>query len=354
MTLPKILVTGATGKTGGAVVAELCATGHPVRAMVRIIDERSRRLEAMGAEVAVADMYDPDQLLDAMRGTQRAYFLPVFEHHMMHSAAAFMVAAREARLEQIVQMSQWLSSATHPASLTRQVWLADQIMPMIPNTSHTLISPGMFADNFLRVLDFAVLLGLYPVLSGHGKAAPVSNEDMAKVSAAVLTGDPALHDAKRYRPTGPRALCGSQMAGIIRKVVRHPVIPVRMPFFMFLKVARMQRVNPFELSCYRYYMEEMKRGTFALDGGVNDVVRELTGAPAETFETTVRRYAAMPFARPTLSNRLKAFINFGLTPFYPGYDLDRWDRRVGLSIAGNPKFAIDDPLWREQHAAGPA
>ena len=35
MILPKILVTGATGKTGGAVVTQLLAKGWPVRAIAR-------------------------------------------------------------------------------------------------------------------------------------------------------------------------------------------------------------------------------------------------------------------------------------------------------------------------------
>ena len=45
MTHPKILVTGATGKTGGAVIAELLGKGFPVRAVVRRRDARSAALE---------------------------------------------------------------------------------------------------------------------------------------------------------------------------------------------------------------------------------------------------------------------------------------------------------------------
>ena len=46
---PKILVTGATGKTGGAVVTQLLAEGYPVRAAVRVRDARTiaRRLAAL-------------------------------------------------------------------------------------------------------------------------------------------------------------------------------------------------------------------------------------------------------------------------------------------------------------------
>jgi hypothetical protein len=45
---------------------------------------------------------------------------------------------------------------------------------------------------------------------------------------------------------------------------------------------------------------------FEFEGGVTDVVEALTGLPAESFETTARRYAALPFARPTLGNRLSS------------------------------------------------
>ena len=63
MKLPKILVTGATGKTGAAVVAQLCEQEYPVRAIVRSRDARSKRFDRLGAETIVADLFDPGQLL---------------------------------------------------------------------------------------------------------------------------------------------------------------------------------------------------------------------------------------------------------------------------------------------------
>lgn len=349
MAQPKILVTGATGKTGGAVVAELLKKDVPVRAIVRARDQRSDALDQLGVETVVADMFDSDQLLDAMRGTQRAYLLPVFDRYMIHSAVAFAVAAREARLEQIVQMGQWLSNPNHPALMTRHTWLVDQLIEGFPGAAHTIVNPGMFADNFLRVMDFASLLHVLPILSGAGRAAPVANEDMAKVIAAILTDDPQLHHGATYRPTGPELLSGKQMARIISNVVGHRVLPVDIPFFMFAKVARMQGVDPFQISCYRDYMEEMRRGTFELGGGVNDIVRMLSGVPAESFETTARRYAAMPFARQTVGNRLSAVAKFAVTPFYPGYNVDRWNRRMGLPLPSNPTYSNEEDRWLEAH-----
>jgi len=73
MTQPTILVTGATGNTGRAVVSELLHKGVPVRAMVRTRDSRSTALEARGAEVVVADLFDPNQLVAAGRNVPISY-----------------------------------------------------------------------------------------------------------------------------------------------------------------------------------------------------------------------------------------------------------------------------------------
>ena len=164
-----ILVTGATGKTGAALVDELLARDLPVRAVVHRQDARSHALERKGVETVVADMFDPDQMLAAMRGTQRAYYLPFFHTHLIQSAAVFAIAAREAKLEAIVQMSQWLAHRAHPAIVTRQTWLMDRLFAQIPGIAHVVIAPGMFADNFLRVMDFASLLGFFPILPAKAR-----------------------------------------------------------------------------------------------------------------------------------------------------------------------------------------
>jgi hypothetical protein len=112
----------------------------------------------------------------------------------------------------------------------------------------------------------------------------------------------------------------------------------------------MQDVDPFLLSGLRYYLQDHRRGAFEFAGGTNDVVREVTGSPAEDFETTARRYAALPFARPTFANRLRAFVNFLRVPFHPGYDLDRNDRAQNHPVPPEPRLSIDDERWRIEHA----
>jgi len=95
-------------------VTELLKAGYPVRAMVHREGSRSARLQAQGAEIAVADMSDVERAADALKDVQRAYFCPPFDPYMIQGAVAFAVAAREARLEHIVGLTQWLASPSHP------------------------------------------------------------------------------------------------------------------------------------------------------------------------------------------------------------------------------------------------
>ncbi len=350
MTKPKILVTGATGKTGATLVAELRKHEWPVRAMVSREDGRSASLQKLGAEIVVADMYDPEQLFAAAKGTQRAYYLPLMRPYMIQAAAAFAIAAREAKLESILQMSQWTSSASHPTVMTRQTWLVDRVFAMIPGVAHIIFNPGMFADNFLRVVDFAALLGIFPTLMGNSRCAPISNEDMARSAGALLMDDPAKHAGKSYRPTGTELLAGKDMAKIIAKVVGHGVIPVNLPTWMFRKVARLQKIDPFQIYVLLKYVEDNKQGAFSYEGGVTRVMQELTGRPAESFETTARRYAALPSARQTFANRFKAFLNFNITPFYPGHNIDAYERKLELPFPSKPLQCMEDEGWKKSHA----
>jgi hypothetical protein len=140
------------------------------------------------------------------------------------------------------------------------------------------------------------------------------------------------------------------MAEIVAKVVGHRVRAVDVPFWLFSKMARWrQGVDPFLLSAVRLYAEDMKNGTFVFEGGVTDTVEALTGTPAESFETTARRYAALPFAQPSLGNRLKALVGFAVAPLLPGYDLKRLERQWGFPEAQKPTFSFADETWRDEH-----
>ncbi|MBV8968735.1 MAG: NmrA family NAD(P)-binding protein [Verrucomicrobia bacterium] len=349
MIKPKILVTGATGRTGGAVVTELLAKDWPVRAAVRVRDARSDQLQRRGAEVVVADIFDPAQLMDAMRGVQRAYYCPPYHPFVIQSAAAFAAAARETGLEQIVGLSQWLAGPNHPALMSRQLWLIDRMFAALPSIAHTVLNPGFFADSpYMEMMPFAAHLGAFPLpVAGESLNAPPSAADIARVAAAAFL-DPGRHAGKSYRPTGPELLTVTEMAAVIGRVVGHKVRHVRIPLRIFYKAVKAQGLEPILLSGLSHYFLDHDRGAFAV-GAPNDTVREVTGKNAEDFETIARRYAALPESRQSLGARLAAFARFMAAPMLPGFNPATYDRTQEQPVPPTPHLALDDAGWVASH-----
>src|ERR1700739_1249683 len=279
MIKPRIVVTGATGKTGSVVVAELRKAGYPVRAIVHREDGRSAQLKRQGAEIAVADMSDVERVADALKDVQRAYYCPPFDPYMIQGAVAFAVAAKEARLEHIVGLTQWLASPSHPSLMTRQSWLVDRLFSMTPGVAHTIVNPGFFADAYLLLTGFAAQLGLFPWIFGDSRNAPPSNEDIARVAVAAVM-DPARHAGKTYRPTGPELLGAGDMAKAIGRAVGRSVRFVPTPAWLFMKGARMSGYPIDLFSGIRYYIQDHERGAFELGAPTTDVL-DWTGPPPE-------------------------------------------------------------------------
>src|SRR5215831_1150874 len=348
MIKPRILVTGATGKTGSVVVSELLKTGYPVRALVHREDGRSAGLRALGAEMAVADMRDVERVADALKDVQRAYYGPPFDPYMIQGAVAFTVAAKEAQLEHIVGMTQWLASPSHPSLMTRQHWLVDRLFSMTPGASHKIVRPGIFADAYLATIGLAAHLGVFPWFGGNSRNAPPSNEDIARVAVAALT-DPARHGGKSYRPTGPELLSAEDMAKAIGQAVGRSVRFVPTPTWLFMKSARMGGMPIDLLSNIRYYVDDHSLGAFELGAPTADVL-DVTGRPAEDFETIARRYAALPPNRQTFGNWVREIAGFLLAPLVPGFNLDRYDRELRRPFPSHPQFAPDSKVWRREHA----
>jgi uncharacterized protein YbjT (DUF2867 family) len=347
MIKPRIIVTGATGKTGSVVVAELLKASYPVRALVHQEDGRSARLKAEGAEIAVADLSDVERVADALKDVQRAYFCPPYDPYMIQGAVAFAIAAKEARLEHIVGLTQWLASPSHPSLMTRQHWLVDRLFSMMPGVAHTVVNPGFFADDYLATIGSAMHLGIFPWIFGDSRNAPPSNEDIARVAVAALM-DPLRHAGKSYRPTGPELLGAEDMAKAIGRAVGRSVRVVPTPTWLFMKAARTSGYPIDVFSGVRYYIDDHKRGTFELGAPTTDVL-DVTGRPAEDFETIARRYAALPRNQRTFSNWLREFTQFMIAPLSPGFNLDRYDRELRRPFPSQPQFAPESKVWRREH-----
>jgi len=348
MRKPRILVTGATGKTGSVVVTELLKAGYPVRAMVHRDDSRSARLKSQGAEIAVATMTDFERVAQALKDVQRAYYCPPFDPYMVQGALAFAVAANESRLEHIVGLTQWLASPSHPSLMTRQHWLVDRLFSMTPRIAHTIVRPGFFADNYLTVTGIAAHLGLFPWIYGDSRNAPPSAGDIARVAVAALV-NPERHAGKAYRPTGPQLLGAQDMADAIGRAVGRSVKVAPTPVSMFMKAMRADGLSTDLIGGIRYYIDDHKRGAFELGAPTTDVL-DVTGQPAEDFETIARRYASLPKNRRTPGSSLRELAGFLTTSLSRGVDLDHYDRELRRPFPSQPQFATESKVWRREHA----
>jgi NAD(P)H dehydrogenase (quinone) len=112
----------------------------------------------------------------------------------------------------------------------------------------------------------------------------------------------------------------------------------------------MGNAGAFLVSNLRYYVEDHKQGAFALSAPTNDVM-EVTGRPAEDFETTARRYAARPEAERTFGNWLRTFVGFMRNPVSPGYNLERLDRELRFPMPPVPRLAMANERWKAEHGA---
>jgi NAD(P)H dehydrogenase (quinone) len=351
MQKPTMLVTGATGKTGGATIIQLLAKGYPVRALVRQADQRSERLARRGAEIVVGSLEDMTDLRAAMVGVQRAYFCPPLEPGTLRRASLFAAAAQDAKLEVVVALSQWVASADHPAAHAREKWLSERIFRCTPGLDVVTVNPGFFADNYMAALEPMAHFGLMGIPLGRGLNAPPSNEDIARVIVGALT-KPAPHIGKSYRPTGPRLLSPEEIASAIGKALGRKVKYQDVPMKLFFKVAKSLGISEFVIEELSYFLLDYQRNAFGL-GAPTDAVIEVSGVAPEPFEETARRYVeASGFARRTLRSNLTAVHNLiaGLLTSAPAPSSIA--RRLQLPPLNHPALAAESALWRASHLAG--
>ena len=180
MTKPTILITGSTGKTGFFAAKTLLEKGYPVKAMTRRNSDTTKELEALGAEIVIANLLDLASLEKSMQGVERAYLIYPPEDGLLEATANFIVAAQAAGVKAIVNMSQLPARKYHTSALTRQHWLAEQ---MLNNTNMlvTHVLPSFFSE-MLYLMNGASILQEGKMYLQHGEAyhAPITGEDIMK------------------------------------------------------------------------------------------------------------------------------------------------------------------------------
>ena len=146
-----VLVTGATGPHGGAVVRGLLAHQLPVRALTRNPNSaRAQALAALGAELVVGDLLDSNALMSAMRGTRAVYAVttPFGDGTKAEVAQGqqIIAAAGEVHLPWLILAS--VASADQATGIPHfeSKWQIEQQLAS-SGLTHTVVAPSYFYEN---------------------------------------------------------------------------------------------------------------------------------------------------------------------------------------------------------------
>jgi uncharacterized protein YbjT (DUF2867 family) len=186
-----ILITGATGRhgnTGEYLVRRLREAGHPVRILARRRSERTERLAALGAEIAVGDLHDRRTLVPALADVDLAYFTYPIDAGVVSAASNYAAAVREAgRSPRTVVMSMGPANPDSPSDLGRAQWLAEQVLDWAGLDLLILRVAALFHENLLVLHSHSIREhGVIRNSFGPGKIAWISAGDAAELALAAL------------------------------------------------------------------------------------------------------------------------------------------------------------------------
>lgn len=273
----RVLVTGASGRVGGRIVARLAHEDVRVRAL-------RRRPDAAGSphvEVALGDFTDRESLRAAFDGVDKAFMvcLPQPAPQRLIAHRNVIEAAATARVSHLVYLSFLDPSpeARFPQARWHAATEADIDSAGVP---WTFLRSGLYQSSLLGaagVIDEDRLLAP----AGRGRTAPVAWQDVADVAAAVLVG--RGHEGRAYDVTGAERLSWTDLATAIGLARRQPLLYEDVPseeFAVLLTRAGLAR-----------HMVDGMVGLFeSIRSGHLDVmsrtVSDLTGRPPVTVTQT--------------------------------------------------------------------
>ena len=161
---PRVLVTGATGYIGGRLVRELLQHKYTVRVLVRDASKITDYPWANQVEVSVGDAQNPEQLADALREVDVAYYLlhalmvkDDFEAEEKALAEKFGSAAKAAQVSRIVYLGGMTSADDHlSAHMSARVATGEILrasgVPTIELRAGVVIGSGSASFEMLRHL----------------------------------------------------------------------------------------------------------------------------------------------------------------------------------------------------------
>jgi len=227
-----LLLTGATGTVGRAVLRRLVAAGTPVRCLVR--DPRRLGAERVQVQIALGDLGDHLSFRHALRGVDTVVHLaavirdqPGGSIEELAGVATWRLvgAAERAGVQRFVFFSTLGASTRSRARLMRAKAIAERAV-LDSSLEHTVFAPSIVYspnDPYLTLLARMSWLPVMPI-PGRGRALfqPIWAEDVADCVLAALPDGPAGAQAvgSRYELAGPDTLSHREIVEIALRSFR--------------------------------------------------------------------------------------------------------------------------------------
>lgn len=281
-----ILVTGATGSNGTEIVKHLAARNVQVRAMVRDRN-RAKEIALPNVELVEADFDRPETLLVALTGVERAFLVTSSSERVEAQQIAFVEAAKQSSVQQIVYLSQLGTDAKSPARFLRYHAAVEAALKS-SDIAYTFLRPNLFMQGLLNFRSLIASQNKFYAAAGNAQVSIVDLRDIAEVAVAALTE--VGHEGKIYALTGAQALTHAQMAehlssALNRQIEFVDVSPEAMHDFLLSAKFPLWQADGL-LEEYAHYR---RNEASAIASGIRDAI----GKQPRSFDAFARDYATM-------------------------------------------------------------
>lgn len=282
-----ILVTGAAGKTGQALLRALAQRGQAVRAWVRRPEHAALAQAAGAAEVIVGDLRAADDWRRAVAGVRAGYLIcPNMSPDEAAIGQTALTAARAAGVEQWVY-----HSVLHPQTEAMpHHWNKLRVEAAVfeAGLNFTILQPAPYMQNLLAGWDALTARGVYAVpYPPAARLSLIDLPDLAEAAARILT-EPG-HAGATYELCGTGGLSQAEVAEALSAALGRPVRAEFVPLEAWERGARAAGLPDYAvdtlLKMFRYYAR------FGLWGSPRTLRHLLGRAPATVAEFAARTAA---------------------------------------------------------------
>jgi uncharacterized protein YbjT (DUF2867 family) len=270
-----ILVTGATGNAGGAVVRAVVGAGEDVRALVR---DPGRFAPPPGVEAVAGDLDRPESLAAALAGVRGVFLLSGFR-----DMPGILAEIRRAGVGQVVLLSSSAAPGGDLSNAVARYHILSEAAVRDSGIPWTFLQPNSFMTNTFRWLPQLRAGDVVRAPFPDVRVATIDPEDLGAVAAAALTT--GGHEGRAYRLSGPESLLPADRVAVLAKVLGRAL---RFEGQSDTEArAEMTRTTPPE------YVDAFF--SFFADGTLDEskvlsTVEEITGRPPRTFEQWALRH----------------------------------------------------------------